>query len=69
MRIIIVDSEGRAWEQQSQSHGRGQGRPMNPLGDLSGMRELVSNFNQRELRDVQRFNLGLLRDLTNPAKW
>ncbi|MBM4447107.1 MAG: hypothetical protein FJ023_07135 [Chloroflexi bacterium] len=68
MQIFIVDSDGYAWRQEQQQSHEGHGR-LDPLGDLSVLRE-AGTPDLESLRDLGlRPDWDLLRDMTNPFKW
>lgn len=68
MKIFVVDMDGKTWDDGQQNH-EGHGRPLDPLGDLSVLRDAV----MPDLENLR--NLGLkpdwqsLRDMTDPRKW
>lgn len=62
MTTIYVDTNGNAMVGERLNCPKASGP--DPVGGLSGMRDLLTNFNQKQLRDLGIPDLKGLRDLT-----
>jgi hypothetical protein len=66
--IIIVGSDGQAWQQEQPQDNGWHGGRLDPLGDLSALRK-AGTPDLEGLRDLGlKPDWGILRDMVNPFK-